>query len=402
MPRLQQKYATAMGQPFYRAAFLALALAVGGCASVERIPLGASDEHAAAAADMSGLRFFADAPASQFTADIHRIVEGTAARQEGEITYLALSGGGADGAYGAGILNGWTESGKRPEFTIVSGVSTGALMAPFAYLGPRYDPVLKEIYTNGVAETLLGTPNPVNAVFGPGVYSNKHLHEMVAGYIDEATLASIAREHARGRRLFVVTTNLDSQHAVVWNMGAIAASGSSQALTLFRDVLTASASVPVVMTPTLIDVTSDGRQFQEMHVDGSVSAPVFTLPEAFLLGNAKLAKTSRTSIYIIMNDKIDRGVEEVRNSTLDIATRTSATFFKTQARSIILGTYQFTRRNGIGFNLTYLDKEVPDGTGLGLDNAIMRNLYDHGYERGRSGTFWKKAPPAEDLTETQR
>jgi predicted acylesterase/phospholipase RssA len=383
-----------MSQLLRQALFLSLALLLAGCASVQRTPVTASEEDVATVTGMRGLRFFADAPASQFTADVRRIVKGAAAREEGGITDLALSGGGADGAYGAGILNGWTESGKRPEFTIVSGVSTGALIAPFAFLGPRYDPVLKDIYTNGFGETLLGMPNVLNMMFGSGLYGNQHLREMVARYIDEATLASIAREHARGRRLFVVTTNLDVQRAVIWDMGAIAASGSANALALFRDVLTASASVPVVITPMFIDVTANGREFQEMHVDGSVSAPVFTLPEAYLLGNAKLSKTSHTSIYILMNDKIDPGVDAVADNTVDIASRTSSTFFKTQARSIILGTYQFAHRNGIGFNLTYIDKDVPEAGGLGLDSANMRRLYDYGYQRARSGAFWEKVPPA--------
>lgn len=351
---------------------------------------------------MPGVRFFADAPASQFMVDVRRIAEGAAAREEGGIIYLALSGGGADGAYGAGILNGWTDSGKRPEFTIVSGVSTGALIAPFAFLGARYDPVLKEIYTNGSGETLLGTANVLNMVFGSGLYGNQHLHEMVARYIDQATLANIAREHARGRRLFIVTTNLDMRRAVIWDMGAIAANGSAEALALFHDVLTASASVPVVITPMFIDVTANGRQFQEMHVDGSVSAPVFTLPEAYLLGNAKLVKTSHASIYILMNDKIDPGVDVVPDNTIDIASRTSSTFFMTQARSIILGTYQFAHRNGIGFNLTYIDRDVPEAGGLGLNNANMRHLYDYGYDRARSGAFWEKVPPTADPSVAQR
>jgi hypothetical protein len=397
-----REYPAGMGQSLQRAALLSLALLLAGCASVQRIPLSAGDEDVATLAGMPGVRFYADAPASQFTADVHRIAEGAAAREEGGITDLALSGGGADGAYGAGILNGWTESGKRPEFTVGSGVSTGALMAPFAFLGPRYDPVLKDLYTNGIADSLLGTPNIINVLFGSGLFGNQHLHELVSRYVDEATLASIAREHARGRRLFVVTTNLDVQRAVIWDMGAIAASGSANALALFRDVLTASASVPVVFTPMLIDVVANGRQFQEMHVDGSVTTPVFTLPEAYLLGNAKLAHASHASIYILMNDKIDPGVEAVADDTIDIASRTSSTFFKTQARSIILGTYQFAHRNGIGFNLTYIDKDVPEAGGLGLDDANMRRLYDYGYERARSGTFWEKTPPTGDPLVTRR
>ena len=137
----------------------------------------------------------------------------------GPRTYLALSGGGADGAYGAGVLNGWTETGTRPSFSIVSGVSTGAFIAPFAFLGPSHDATLRDLYTSGIAESLLDAPNPFNAIFGAGLFGNARLRELVANYIDADFVAAVAAEHAKGRRLLVVTTNLDSQRTAIWDMG---------------------------------------------------------------------------------------------------------------------------------------------------------------------------------------
>ncbi|WP_430642280.1 patatin-like phospholipase family protein [Afipia clevelandensis] len=190
------------------------------------------------------------------------------------MTYLALSGGGADGAYGAGVLNGWTASGTRPTFLIVSGVSTGALIAPFAFLGPQYDETLPDIYTSGVAASLIDTPNVLNALFGGGLSGNSRLRELVAQYVNQEMLVSVAAEYAKGRKLFIVTTNLDTQRTVIWDMGRIAKVGSPKALSLFRDVVAASASIPVVFSPMLIDAQANGKQFQEMHVDGGVTAPV--------------------------------------------------------------------------------------------------------------------------------
>jgi Predicted esterase of the alpha-beta hydrolase superfamily len=275
------------------------------------------------------------------------------------LSYLALSGGGADGAYGAGVLNGWTARGTRPEFSVVSGVSTGALIAPFAFLGTAYDATLRDVYTSGIAESILDTPNFLNALFGSGLFGNTRLRELVARYVDKDMLAVIAAEHARGRKLFIVTTNLDTQRTVIWDMGRIASVGSLQALSLFRDVVAASASIPVVFPPILIDAEANGNRFQEMHVDGGVTAPVLTLPEAFLLRYATLANGPQTNIYILINNKVEREFQVVPDSTVDIAARASSSTTKTQTRSVLYETYDFARRNKFGFNLTYIEKDMP-------------------------------------------
>jgi predicted acylesterase/phospholipase RssA len=338
--------------------------------------------------DIDQLRRYADESASTF----HKTDAGARGGR-----YLALSGGGADGAYGAGVLNGWTAAGTRPEFSVVSGVSTGALIAPFAFLGPAYDATLRDVYTSGIAESLLNTPNIVHALFGSGLFGNTHLRELVARYVGQDMLAAIATEHARGRRLLVVTTNLDTQRTVIWDMGRIAAIRSPQSLSLFRDVLAASASIPVVFPPMLIDAEANGRRFQEMHVDGGVTAPVLTLPEAFLLRNGALARGLRMNIYVLVNDKVERDFQLVPNSTIDIAARTSAAVTKTQIRSVLYQTFDFARRNNFGFHLTYVDKDLPSPTSFGFETSYMRSLYQYGYDKAKTGDLWANMPPSDDL-----
>jgi predicted acylesterase/phospholipase RssA len=336
------------------------------------------------------LRTYADEPASTF-------VNSNASFRPGPLNYLALSGGGADGAYGAGVLNGWSAAGTRPQFSAVSGVSTGALIAPFAFLGPSYDATLREVYTSGMAESLLNTPNIVRAVFGSGLFGNSHLRELVARYVGPDMLAAVAAENAKGRKLLIVTTNLDTQRTVIWDMGRIAAIRSAQALNLFRDVLAASASIPVVFPPMLIDAEANGHRFQEMHVDGGVTAPVLTLPEAFLLRNGAFARSLRMNIYVVVNDKVEHDFQLVPNSTIDIAARASASVTKTQIRSVLYETYDFARRNNFGFNLTYIDKDLPSPGSFGFETSYMRALYQYGYDKAKAGDFWAKAPPGEDL-----
>jgi predicted acylesterase/phospholipase RssA len=370
-------------------ALLAATLILAGCSSLPRTPYTASDAAASTVLDLSKLRTYADDPASAFS-------EADVSSRTGPLSYLAISGGGADGAYGAGVLNGWTAAGTRPKFAVVSGVSTGALIAPFAFLGPAYDATLCDIYTSGIAESLLNTPSIVRGLFGSGLFGNARLRELVASYIGQDMLAAIAAEGAKGRKLLIVTTNLDTQRTVIWDMGRIAAIGSPQALGLFRDVLAASASIPVVFPPMLIDAEANGRRFQEMHVDGGVTAPVLTLPEAFLLRNGAIARGLRMNIYVLVNDRVERDFQLVPNSTIDIAARASASATKTQIRSVLYETYDFARRNNFGFNLTYVDRNVPSPGSFGFETSYMRALYRYGFDRAKTGAFWAKAPPSDD------
>jgi predicted acylesterase/phospholipase RssA len=370
-------------------ALLGATFILAGCSALPRTAYTASDAASSTLLDLGELRRYADEPASTF-------LKADATSRAGPVSYLALSGGGADGAYGAGVLNGWTASGTRPRFSVVSGVSTGALIAPFAFLGPAYDATLRDVYTSGIAESLLNTPSIVHALFGSGLFGNTQLRELVARYVDQDMLAAIAAEHARGRSLLIVTTNLDTQRTVIWDMGRIAAIGSPQALNLFRDVLAASASIPVVFPPMLIDAEANGHRFQEMHVDGGVTAPVLTLPEAFLLRNGAITRGLRMNIYVLVNGKVERDFRLVPNSTIDIAARASASVMKTQIRSVLFETYDSARRNNFGFNLTYIARDFPSPGSSGFGTGYMRSLYQYGFDKAKTGDFWAKAPPSDD------
>lgn len=358
---------------------------LAACASLPRVPYTATEAAQARVLDRDDLRRYADDPPSAFR--VTRIA--------GPQTYLALSGGGADGAYGAGVLAGWTAAGHRPSFSLVSGVSTGALIAPFAFLGSRYDDTLRELYTSGVAESLLEDPNPLNAIFGSGLFGNKRLRELVARYIDADFMAEVADQYAKGRMLFVVTTNLDSQRSVIWDMGRIASLRTSESLNLFRDVVAASASIPAVFPPMLVNAEANGARFQEMHVDGGVMSPVLTLPEAYLMRSASWDKPLNLQLYILMNNTIEPEFQLVRDRALDIAARSSSSMIKAQTRSILYSTYAFARRNKYGFHLTYIESNRPPSP-PGFDTAYMRSLYQYGYDRARSGNVWSSAPPASE------
>ena len=309
------------------------------------------------------------------------------------VNVLAISGGGSNGAYGAGLLAGWTERGERPEFRVVTGASAGALIAPFAFLGPSYDPVLKNLFSEGIGEELLQIDG-LSALFGAGVFKTEPLKRLIARYVDDALLERIGVEYKKGRRLLVVTTNLDAQRTAVWDMGAIAASGAPEALNLFRDVLVASASVPGVYSPVLINVEGEGRRFEEMHVDGGVRANLLVVPESLLLSSVPPpASGVQPRVYIVMNNKLEQDFEIVEGKALTIVSRSFTTAVKANTQNTLIATYDFARRNKWDFNLASIDAGYPTTTSMGFDRTYMQQLYQYGYAQGLSGSPWRKSLP---------
>ncbi|MFL6798433.1 MAG: patatin-like phospholipase family protein [Xanthobacteraceae bacterium] len=334
-----------------------------------------------------GARLWADDPA------IARGRRAVASRNRGQQPLvLALSGGGADGAFGAGLLTGWSAAGTRPQFTFVTGASAGALIAPFAFLGPAYDDTLRTVFASGEMADLLQSDS-LGALFGTSVFKTGPLRGLIARYADENMLAAVAREHQAGRRLYVVTTNLDAQRTAVWDMGRIAASGQPNSLELFRNVLTASASIPGVFSPVLIDVEAQGRQFAEMHVDAGVTNNVFILPEAVLVsGTPVFPPDARPKLYVIMNSKLVPDFELVRAATLPIVTRSFETSVRANTRNTLLASYQFAKSRNWDFNLTSIDASYPKPPENGFDAGYMQQLFEYAYRRGRSGIIWQSTP----------
>ncbi len=371
------------------AAFCLGACILGGCAVQPRTHYSEAEAEIAMPPGYEGVRAWIDA-------DVQNPREfGPSAAKGTRPTYLALSGGGGNGAYGAGILNGWTHSGQRPTFTAVSGVSTGALIAPFAFLGPSYDGQLKAIYTDGIASSLVQAPDFLRVLTGGSLFGQGRLLDLVSRYVDPEMVEAIAREHRKGRRLYVVTTNLDSKRGVVWNVGAIAVSGRPGSIDLIRQVIAASASVPIVFSPELIDAEAGGHVFQEMHADGNVTTSVFTLPQRYLAAQRK-TPLSGGAIYIVMNTAIEPKFSVVEDLNIKITAASIDTLLTQTTLEGLLATYAYTQANHVDFNVTSISPaDISDGAQT-FDTAYMRRLYDIGYSAASRGGFWQKTPLPDD------
>jgi hypothetical protein len=359
-----------------------------------RVPFTREQQAAAAIPGIPNARVWSDDRADALLARARNDGFSGNARRNGQVNVLAISGGGSNGAFGAGLLAGWSEKGTRPEFAVVTGASAGALIAPFAFLGPEYDPLLRSLFSEGIGEELLQIDG-LSAIFGAGVFKTGPLKRLIARYVDETMLERVGAEYRRGRKLLIVTTNLDAQRTAVWDMGAIAASGAPGALNLFRDVLVASASVPGVYSPVLIDVEGEGRRFAEMHVDGGVRANLLVVPESLLLSSVPPpANGVHPRVYIVMNNKLEQDFEIVEGKALSIVSRSFTTAVKANTQNTLIATYEFARRNKWDFNLASIDAEYPTTTSMGFDRTYMAQLYQYGYDQGLHGPPWRKSLPA--------
>ena len=301
--------------------------------------------------------------------------------------FLAISGGGDNGAYGAGFLNGWTASGTRPEFKVVTGVSTGALIAPFAFLGPKYDYVLEKVYTTSSQKDIFQKRGLLKGLFGDSLADTRPLASVISSYVDRALLDEIAAEYAKGRILLVGTTNLDSLEPVIWNMTAIAASNDPRSIALFQRILLASASIPGAFPPVMIDVTMDGTQYQEMHVDGGTVAQLFLYPPSLSLANSPERKRVA---YIIRNARLDADWASTERSTMSIAMRAINSLTRTQGIGDLYRVYATTQRDGVDFNLAFIPPTFTEPHTEQFDTTYMKALYDVGLNAAKAGYDWQK------------
>ena len=309
-----------------------------------------------------------------------------------EIVMLAISGGGAGGAFGAGLLCGWTESGNRPEFNIVTGISTGALSSPAAFLGPKHDSSLRELYTATSDKDILRKRRVLSILMGSAdsLMDTKPLARILECYVTMDVMKEIAEEHKKGRRLYVGTSQLDAQRMVIWDMGAVASIGTPRALELFHKILLASAAIPVAFPPVLFEVEADGKKYDEMHVDGGISTQTFG--NALLVEKLKEHPSSKGKVYILYNEKMISNPATVKQGITAIAASSISMMIASQGVGDLFRMYETAGKNGVGFNLAYIPTDFDVQQKSSFDPAYMSALFDLAYSRAKSGYPWDKDP----------
>jgi predicted acylesterase/phospholipase RssA len=307
-------------------------------------------------------------------------------RGEEPLSILALSGGGADAAFGAGALMGLAQAGERPRFSVVTGVSAGALLAPYAFLGPEWDQQLMDAYTAGRAERLL-QPRALGMIFDSSVYRGRPLEQLVDRYLTGALLQAVAREAASGRLLLVATTNVDTGETIIWDLGSIAMYGGSRAKALCRDVLVASASVPGMFPPVIIRVQEDSGEYSEAHVDGSATIPFF-VPSAFLELPEDAARRSPPTVYVIVDGRLREETMSTRLRFKTIVSRSISASLTHMARTTLELTATTAQQQGADLEYSAIPSAYPKLAPFDFRAATMRSLFQYGYDCARAGRLW--------------
>jgi len=383
----------------YLSLFLSFA-GLQGCAIPDRLPAVPQNlTEQAEIPGLKGIRYWAMGDMSEFVADAEESVKLEIAYRAASgqtrtlppVNFLAISGGGDDGAYGAGLLCGWSDAGTRPEFKLVTGISTGALIAPFAFLGPKYDAKLKEVYTTSKPEDILEARGLSAAVFDDGMADNRPLWNLLQKHVTAEMLSEIAKEYKKGRALLIASADLDAR----WNMTKIAASGHPQALDLFRKLMMTSAAIPGAFPPTMIDVEAEGKHYQEMHADGGAVAQVFVFPPQFKLKeNAhKLGIERERNLYVIRNARLEPTWSEVERRSLTIAGNAITSLIRTQGIGDLYRIYANAQRDGINYNLAFIPATFNAPHKEDFDTGYMNQLFKTGYDAASKGYPWAKMPP---------
>jgi len=383
-----------------------VAAVLPGCASPERRPsVPAGEATHATVLGIANERFFPATGVAPLEAEFNdavtrlRRTRGLAANAPmPELNLLAVSGGGENGAFGAGLLCGWTEHGGRPTFELVTGVSTGALIAPFAYLGTDYDPQLSTMYTGLTPDKVLVKRGLINgALFEDALADNHPLFVTISGYVNDRLMAAMAKAYGEGRLLLIGSTDLDAQQPVIWNVGAIARSGHPRALDTIRRILLASSAMPAAFPPTMFDVTLDGKAYEEMHVDGGAFAQTFLYPAAVMRQRQARMQAGEPVIpvraYVIRNGRLDPDWASIDRRTLSIAERAISTMTAASGYNDVVRIYNNAERDGIEYNLAFIGTDFTQKLPAPFDQTYMRALYDYGYQRGRQGYAWAHKPP---------
>jgi predicted acylesterase/phospholipase RssA len=311
------------------------------------------------------------------------------------IAILAVSGGGDNGAFSAGFLNGWTKAGTRPQFKLVTGISTGALVAPFAFLGSAYDEKLKEFYTSVSFKDIAKKRSVLAVMTNDAMADNTPLKNLVKKTIGQDVLDAIGAEHAKGRMLLVGTVDLDARRPVIWNITKIAASGRPGSLELVQSLLIASSAIPATFPPVMINVEVGGKKYHEMHVDGNTAAQVFVYPAAVRLKEvaATVGVDRERKLYILRNGRLDPEWAQVERRTLSIAAQAISTLVQYQGIGDLYRIYSVSRRDGLDFNLAYIPQTFVTPHKTEFDTVYMRALYDLAYGMAEKGYVWTKEPP---------
>lgn len=299
---------------------------------------------------------------------------------------LVLSGGGEDGAFGAGLLVGWSTTHKRPDFDLITGISTGALIAPFAFLGSTHDGALRQIFTQYGADDLIRSRG-MPSIFSDALYDTAPIARLLARYTPADFIDAVAAKHDTGARLLIMTSNLDTSQAVVWNMGLIAKTGQYH---LFREVIRASAALPGLFPPVDLEYVIDGQTVRESHVDGGLNMQILAVPPASV--NDESQRSQGGHLYMLINNTLRPAPQHVSRTVIGISQHALTLMVRSSAAATVDAAHYFTQQAGLELSVASIaaDADIDFDPSERFSQAYMQSVFAHGFERATQNRAWVK------------
>jgi hypothetical protein len=366
-----------------------VSLCLNGCVEVRRRDAPAATAVAVIPTYPSAIRWFGENRRDFEERSGRLLGKACSSAQGAPLNVLALSGGGAGGAFGAGALVGWTRHGTRPTFQVVTGVSAGALIAPFAFLGPDWDAEMTDAFTHSGIKQLRGLHRHwLRLLFGVSAFRGEALAELVDRYTTVRMVNALAQESRKGRLLLVATTDLDAEETVYWNVGLIAEQAGESARRLIRDVLLASASVPGAFPPVMVRVQQSGKLFDEMHVDGAAAAPIFFIPQVASILPHRLECLRGGNVYLMVNGTLRVPEVTVALRAFPVLKRAVESKFQSGVQAAIEIAYGFAQRNAMSIVVTEIPNDYAFGGPLDFRAARVKALFEFGTQCAIEDRLW--------------
>jgi len=373
-------------------------LALSGCAHV-RYAVPENLVGKAVVVGMPDIRYYVDKPDSFFMV---RKSLTESFKDEGKSEYmvdgiktypiLIIGGGVSNSAYGIGLLKGWLESGSRPVFKIVTGYSSGSLLAVAAFSGTDYEDRLADLFTSISTKDVVRQKNIFSILFGNSVNTSALFAKKINDIMDEHLMVKIANEHRKGRRLYVGTSDLDAQEFVIWDMGALASQGSLDSLNMFRKIILASCSFPVMLPPVYFQVEAGGKRYDEMHADGGVIGGIFYIYQ-LMEGAESGFNGFKTRLYVLNLCYMSPHSKQIEDNLVAITSRLIETNGSSKMFGDTYSIYALAKEKVWDYNLAYIPEDFKPNQKEMFDKQEMRRLFKRGYEDAVVGYKWHKAPP---------
>ena len=379
--------------------------ALSGCAHV-RYAVPENLVGRAEVVGMPDIRYYIDKPDSFFMMR-QSLVDSF--KDEGKSDYLVdgvktypvliIGGGVSNSAYGIGLLNGWLKGGSRPVFKIVTGYSSGSVLAVATFSGKDYEDRIADLFTSISTKDFVKQKSIFGILFGDSVNSSDLFAKKINDIVDEKLMVKIAQEHKKGRRLYVGTTDFDAQGFVIWDMGALASQGGPDAVKMFRKIILASCAFPAMNPPVYFQVEAGGRRYEEMHVDGGVISGLFYISQ-LMEGVESIVQYSganpggfKTRLYVLNLCYMSPHSRQVKDNMVDMTSR----LIETNGESKMIGdtyrVYAYAKEKGWDYNLAYIPEDFVPNQKEMLDTQEMKRLFKRGYDDAAAGYKWHKAPP---------